>query len=109
MKRPRRDPAPVARLLARVLDDLGLGSTSRVVRIAERWPEAVGERIAGHSRPLVLRGEELEVGVESSVWAQELQLCAPQLLAGLRRTLGDDAPSKLRLRVARLADDERRS
>ena len=109
MKRPKRDPAPVGPLLVRVLEDLGLGGVSRVLRIAERWSEAVGEGVAGHSRPLALRGEELEVGVESSAWAQELQLRIPELLAGLRRTLGEDAPSKLRLRVARLADDERRS
>jgi predicted nucleic acid-binding Zn ribbon protein len=61
----------------------------------------VGPEIAGHSQPLVLRGEELDVEVESSVWSQQLQLQLPALLARLRDVLGDEAPSTIRLRIAR--------
>ncbi len=104
MRRHRRsEPAAIGALLPRVLRDLGLGSSARVLRIAERWGEAVGPEIARHSQPLALRGDELEVEVESSVWSQQLQLELPTLLARLRAVLGDEAPSKLRLRIARVA------
>lgn len=99
--RPRRSGPPerLAALVPRVLDDLGLGSAARVVQIAERWSEAVGAEIARHSRPLALRGEKLEVAVESSVWSQQLKLREPEILAGLRRVLGADAPGALVLHI----------
>ena len=100
MRRRRREPVAVGALLPRVLHDLGLGAPARVLRIAEHWAEAVGPEVARRSRPLALRGEELEVGVESSVWCQQLQLQVPWILERLRAVLGDDAPARLRLRLA---------
>ena len=100
MKRaPRRPPEAVGSLLPSVLHELGWDDAARVLRIAERWDEALGPELAPRCRPEALRGDVLEASVASSVWCQQLQLRAPEILAGLRRVLGDDAPSKLRLRV----------
>jgi predicted nucleic acid-binding Zn ribbon protein len=79
----------------RVLADLGAGATARAVRIADRWEAAVGREIADHSQPVALRGEVLEVSVDTSVWCQQLQLRTPEILAGLRRVVGEDAPSEV--------------
>ena len=68
-------------------------------RIGEVWEEAVGKEIASHCRPVAVRGRVLEAEVDSSAWCQQLQMERVQLLAALRDTLGDDAPSDLRLRV----------
>jgi predicted nucleic acid-binding Zn ribbon protein len=105
----RSEPVPVGALLPRLLGDLSSGAASLVIRIWERWEEAVGPEVAAHSRPLALRGDELEVAVESSVWSQELQLRTPQILTGLREVFGEAAPSKLRLQVARVDGRERGS
>jgi predicted nucleic acid-binding Zn ribbon protein len=78
---------------------MGLEASLRVVRVARRWEEAVGPEVARHCRPLAFRNDTLEAGVESSAWCQQLQLCAPQILADLQRVLGDDAPSQLWFRV----------
>ncbi|MBW2401946.1 MAG: DUF721 domain-containing protein, partial [Deltaproteobacteria bacterium] len=43
----------------------------------------------------------LEVTVETSVWCQQLQLRIPEILAGLRRSVGDDAPARVWLRVSK--------
>ncbi len=99
-RRPtRRDPERVGALVPRVLEDLGFAESVRVLRIAERWEEAVGEAIALHGQPTALRGEVLEITVDSSPWCQQLQLRRPELLAALRRTLGDEAPSDIWFRV----------
>jgi predicted nucleic acid-binding Zn ribbon protein len=98
-RRGRRAPEALGRLIPSLLRDLGMDETARVLRIAERWEEAVGPEVARHCRPETLRGEVLEARVASSVWCQQLQLRAPEILAGLRRVLGEQAPSKLRLRV----------
>ncbi len=100
MKRVRRGPLePLTALVPRVLEDLGLDAAARVVQIAERWQDAVGPEISTHSRPLALRGETLELAVESSVWSQQLKLREPEILAGLRRVLGAQAPAALVLHI----------
>jgi predicted nucleic acid-binding Zn ribbon protein len=95
----RRAPEALGSLIPSVLRELGMDETARVLRIAERWEEALGPELARQCRPTALRGELLEASVSSSVWCQQLQLRAPEILAALRRVLGDDAPSKLRLHV----------
>jgi predicted nucleic acid-binding Zn ribbon protein len=98
-RRPKRDPVPVGGAIRRVLDELGHHGTSATVRIAACWEEAVGAEIAGHCRPSALRGEMLEVTVDSSVWSQHLQMRREEILDGLRGALGADAPADLRFRV----------
>ncbi len=98
-RRSRSRFEPIGSLVPRVMSDLGLTDTARVMQIAARWEEAVGREIADHCRPTALRGGRLEVTVDSSVWCQQLQLQAPEILQALHRVLGEDAPSSLRLRV----------
>ena len=100
MKRRRRDPVEVGTAIPGVLSELGLESAAGVVRIASAWTEAVGPEVAAHARPSVLRGRQLEVEVDSSVWCQQLQLRRDELLAGLRRVIGEDAPADLRFRLS---------
>jgi len=93
------DPERVGALVPRVLRDLGLETSARVVYIAERWERWVGPEVARRCRPVALRGEQLVLEVESNAWCQALQLRRPELLAALRRELGARAPSDLWLRV----------
>lgn len=85
--------------MPRVLGDLGLEQAAAVVRIVDRWEAAVGSEIARHCRPTALRGRVLEASADSSVWCQQLQMRRAEILAALRRELGDEAPSDLWLRV----------
>ncbi len=98
-RRSRGRFEPIGSLLPRVMSELGLADTARVMQIAARWEEAVGREIAEHCRPTALRGDLLEATVDSSVWCQQLQLRVPEILEGLRRVLGEEAPSDLRMRV----------
>ncbi len=98
-RRGSSEPELIGRLVPRVLKDLGFDETLRILRVAERWEEAVGPEIARHCQPVALRHGRLEASVDSSVWCQQLQLRSPEILASLRQVLGDDAPSELWLRV----------
>lgn len=98
-RRGRREPRRVGDVVGTVLDDLGLEGAAAVLRIAERWEAAVGPEIARHCQPERLAGSVLEATVDTSVWCQQLQLQRPAILAALRRELGPDAPTDLRLRV----------
>ncbi len=98
-RRVRKTPEPVSQLVGRVLGDLGLDASARVVRLAEHWEEAVGAEVARHCHPTALRDEDLEVTVDSSAWCQQLKLQRGEILAALRRVAGEDAPADLWLRV----------
>lgn len=99
MRRRKSDPEPLSGLVPQVLEELGIVGSARVVRVAERWEEAVGPEIAAHCQPSLFKADVLEAIVDSSVWAQQLKLRTPEILAALRRVLGDDAPSDLWFRV----------
>ena len=110
-KRRRRSKLRgIATELPRVLADLGMGDAQRALAMSECWEEAVGAEVARHSRPLALQGDVLEVRVDASVWAQQLQLQRGTILEALARALpeGEKPPSDLRFRVGRLGLDSRR-
>ena len=98
-RRAQGDPEPLGRLVPRMLEELGFDGAARILRIAERWEEAVGPEIARHCQPAALRDGMLEATVDSSAWCQQLRLQTPQILESLRRIFGADAPSALRLRL----------
>jgi len=103
-KRPRkRLGAPEA--LEEVLERAGENRFAKKkppIPIAE-WRAAVGPRIAERARPVALERGVLVVKVATSVWANELSMLAPELLARLR-TRGFDATG-LRFRVGPLDVD----
>jgi predicted nucleic acid-binding Zn ribbon protein len=98
---PRRKGSPTALgdVVGQVLGDLGLSGVAKAHRIGARWEEIVGAQIAAHCRPLGLRGDVLEIGVDSPVWSQQLQLRKPELLSALATAFGRDAPRELRFQV----------
>ncbi len=97
--RRKGTPTAVGDLIGQVLGDLGLASVAKAHQIGARWQEIVGAQVAAHCRPLGLRGEVLEIEVDSPVWSQQLQLRKPELLAALERVMGGDAPRELRFQV----------
>lgn len=96
-------PTALGDIVGRVLGELGLASVSKAHRVAEVWTRAVGEAVAAHCRPVALRGDVLELVVESPVWSQQLQLRQREILAALARELGGDAPRELRFAVGYVA------
>jgi predicted nucleic acid-binding Zn ribbon protein len=54
---------------------------------------------AEHCEPVDLRFGVLEVAVDSSVWAQHLQMRRGEILRSLADAMGEGAPTDLRFRV----------
>jgi predicted nucleic acid-binding Zn ribbon protein len=61
-----------------------------LAEVQRAWPAAVGEAIAAQASPTAERGGVVTVSCAASVWAQELDLMGPQIVARLNRALGDD-------------------
>jgi predicted nucleic acid-binding Zn ribbon protein len=93
----RRAPRP----LALALDGLtaALAPTSPLGRIQACWGEAVGGAIAAAAHPVSEHDGVLTVRCEAAVWAQELDLMAPEVLARLNAVLGEESVRRLRCRA----------
>ncbi len=88
-------------MIPRVLSELGFGGASRSLRILDTWAAALPPDVVAHAEPGTLRGDTLEVLVDSPAWAQHIRLRGPELLAALEEVLGEDAPQSLRTHVGR--------
>ena len=71
--------------LGALADDLApqtlLGEVQRA------WPATVGTSIAAEAQPTAERGGVVTVSCAASVWAQELDLMAPQIIRRLNEAL----------------------
>jgi predicted nucleic acid-binding Zn ribbon protein len=90
----RRAPRSMASALGRLADEVSpqtlLGDVQRA------WGEAVGPLVAEQAQPVSERGGVVTVACAASVWAQELDLMAPQIIARLNELLPPGAVSRLR-------------
>lgn len=90
----RRSPRPLALALDEIRDDLEPdGLLAEVQRV---WRDAVGSAIAQEAQPTAERGGVVTVSCAASVWAQELDLMAPALLARLNHLLHSGRVTRLR-------------
>jgi predicted nucleic acid-binding Zn ribbon protein len=90
----------MGQVLPNVLGELGLDAAAAALRVSECWDEVVGPEIASHCQPVGMRAGVLEAAADSSVWCQHVQLRSPEILAGLKEQMGEDAPASLRLHIS---------
>ena len=83
-----RDPQLVKGLLERLIGDHGWDVNLRVHGLFGRWTELVGEDIGEHATPESFNDGVLTVRTDSTPWATQLTLLAPQIVARLNEELG---------------------
>jgi predicted nucleic acid-binding Zn ribbon protein len=91
---PRTAPRPLSSALEALVPALAPRTT--LARVQERWARAAGPSIAAEARPVAERGGVLTIACSASVWAQELDLMALELLARLNDELGEPVIRQLR-------------
>ena len=79
---PRAAGESIRELAERLAPASTLGAVQRV------WAQAVGEAFAPHARPTAEAGGTLTITCSSAVWAQELDLLGPTVVARLDELLG---------------------
>ena len=93
----RRSPVPVAGAVEALAG--ALEPVTPLAAVQRAWPVAVGAAIAAECRPVAERGGVVTVACGSAVWAQELALMAPDLVARLDEALGAGRVTELRVRT----------
>ncbi len=74
----------------------------KAIRAFGFWDQAVPERVAKNARPVALIRGTLVVHAVTTVWAQEIDLLAPQLLASLKKLAPRSGVRRLKVKVGRL-------
>ncbi|MEW2494730.1 DUF721 domain-containing protein [Streptomyces nodosus] len=85
-----RDPMALGAAINRLITERGWETPAAVGGVMGRWPQIVGEDLARHCVPQRYDEDDrvLTVGCDSTAWATQLRLLAPQLVARLNEDLG---------------------
>ena len=89
----RRAPRPLALALDGVVERSG--PATLLARAQAAWREAAGPGLAPFAEPVSERDGVLTVACESGVWAHELELLGPDLLARVNAAVGESGEGVL--------------
>lgn len=82
-----RDPVALGSVVKRALPELGWVAPLAEARLMTQWETVVGADIAARCHPVSLVDGDLKVAAESTAWATQLRLMAPQILAKITADL----------------------
>lgn len=104
--RPRRrrpaaaggDPLPLRAAIDDFLSDRGWERQAAMGSVFGRWPEIVGTELAAHTRPEAFDDGVLTVVADSTAWATQVRLLAPNLIRRLCEELGAGSVRRVKVR-----------
>jgi predicted nucleic acid-binding Zn ribbon protein len=88
-----RDPQLLDSTIGRLIADQGWGTDVRVHGVFSRWDSMVGREVAQHCLPESFtqtdEGAKLVVRTDSTAWATQMKLLAPNVVRRLNEELGE--------------------
>lgn len=84
-----RDPQKLDQTISRLLAERGWETMAAVHGVVGRWDQIVGSEVAAHCQPERFAESVLTVVADSTAWATQVRLLAPQLVRRLNEELGD--------------------
>ena len=85
-----RDPQLLGDQVDRLVADHGWELELRVRGVFARWPELVGAEVGAHCSPESFVDGKLTVRTDSTAWATQMKLLAPDVIRRLNEVLGED-------------------
>ncbi|MBU1130506.1 DUF721 domain-containing protein [Patescibacteria group bacterium] len=98
-RKTNRRPEDIKKILDKLIGKIGKKGPGKKDRILAAWKKAVGEKAAGHSRPVSIKRKVLMIEIDSSTWMYELNLKKDHILRDVRKQLGEDKVKDLRFRM----------
>ncbi|MFZ2259679.1 MAG: DciA family protein, partial [Luteococcus japonicus] len=90
-----RDPQPLGAALGRVIEERGWQREVNLRHLLDRWDSLVGPANGAHSHPEAYKDTVLTVRCDATVWATQLRMLAPSLVAQLNRQLGQGTVTRI--------------
>jgi predicted nucleic acid-binding Zn ribbon protein len=94
----REDPQSLSAAIGGLLDGRGWQQQAAMGSVFGRWAEIVGHDLAAHTKPDTFADGELAVIADSTAWATQVRLLAPELIRRLNAELGDGTVRRVKLR-----------
>jgi predicted nucleic acid-binding Zn ribbon protein len=91
-----RDPQPLSATLQKYIKTSAAGADITKATLFARWPEIVGPALADHARPAALTDGELLLQCESTAWASQVRLMAPQIVKKLNEAIGHGSVRRIK-------------
>lgn len=82
-----RDPLSIGAIVGKAMPELGWIGPLAEARLMTQWASVVGPEIAARCQPVSLVDGDLKVAAESTAWATQLRIMAPQILARITADL----------------------
>jgi predicted nucleic acid-binding Zn ribbon protein len=92
-----RDPAPLGAIVDQSIEQLGWTGPLSEARLFGQWAGLVGAEVAARCQPVSLRDGELRITAESTAWATQLRMLAPQLLKRICAELPPGTVTRLQI------------
>ncbi|MFD1824265.1 MULTISPECIES: DUF721 domain-containing protein [Mumia] len=93
-----RDPQTLESTLDRLVTEHGWDTEVAVHGLFGRWSEIVGAEVAEHCRPDRYADGQLWVNADSTAWATQLRMLAPNVVGKLNERLGDGTVTRINVR-----------
>ena len=93
-----RDPQPLGSTLRTWLSSAGVGPEIKKATLFAKWADIVGAEVADHCSPVSLVDGELVLQAESTAWATQIRMLAPQLLRRINAEVDDKSVLRIRAR-----------
>lgn len=90
-----RDPQPLEDAVDRLIGEHGWGEELSVHAVIARWEQIVGEDVAAHVRTEKFSDGELTVRADSTAWATQVKLLAPNLVRRLNEEIGHGSVTRV--------------
>lgn len=90
-----RDPLPLGSAVDRLVGEHGWSQELAVHGAVARWEQVVGPEVAAHVRPERYSTCELTVRADSTAWATQVRLLAPNLVRRLNEEIGDGTVTRV--------------
>jgi predicted nucleic acid-binding Zn ribbon protein len=91
-----RDPQPLGLTMRSWVKAAGTGADLTKATLFGRWEKIVGDEVAQRCSPTSLVDGELVVQAESTAWATQIRMLAPQLLVKINPELGPRTVIRIR-------------
>jgi predicted nucleic acid-binding Zn ribbon protein len=98
----RRKTERIDSVVKSILEKLDKQSILTSEEIEKIWREVAGRKASSHTKPASFRKKRLMVNVDGSSWLYELTLRKNELLAELKKRLGEGKIEELQFRIGEL-------
>lgn len=99
MRSSKRHPEDIKDILSKVIGTIEKKQPGKRDKIIKSWKQIVGEKAAGHSRPVGIRRKVLNIEIDSSTWFYALNLKKRSILKDIKKELKEYNIENIRFRM----------